>query len=266
MITKLNQVVESDIRCLQNLQKKLIKTNNLVSKCDYAAALRNVELLQGDINTLYPQESELLKKYKVDLNDEFRKYKLNFQDKLKQKCKEANLFPVNGDATKGFKIRGLIEIKVDFDKGNASIGTRQKTSKINSLKIDDILSYVVKTYKRLYERKFDPAKFIEELYIAHTKVSNNKPSETVLLRAVQRAMWIAKQKELFWMTFNNEKLSDYPTDEFSVDLGKLIADKDIETKAGYRLMLSEGADGVIVYDSTDNFKSFKFINFRKRGT
>lgn len=263
MIAKLKEMLKNDLSRLKKLQKELSKISNFVSKCDYAAALRNVRLLQDDINFFYPQESDLLKKYQQHLNDEFRKYKLSFQTVLKQKCEEKKLIPIDGDILKGFKIKGLIEINVDFNKGFSTIGTRQKTIKINSLEVKEILSKTLQTYKRLYERKFDPAKFVEELYTAHIEVSKNKPDETVRIRDVQKAMWTARQKESFWMTFNNEKLLDYPTDEFSADLSKLITNKDIQTKSGFRLMLSEGADGVVVYDSVGNFKTFKFISFKK---
>jgi hypothetical protein len=263
MIEKLREMVDNDLNRLKNLGKKLNQVQAFAGQKRFASALKLLDTIASDMNSFFPRSLTLLEKYRENLNNDYREFRLNFDSELAEKFKEKGLTSIAGNSRAGFKVKGIIEIRIDFDRAISIIGTSCKSFKIESIQIEDILKQVLLTQNRLFERTFDSFKFVEELFNAYVEVSQNKTEIEVLLREVQKRIWTARQKESFWMTFDKDRLVEYPTDEFSVDLSMLLKNKDLTTTEGYRFMLSEGSNGIVVHDNMGNFKSFKFLLFKK---
>ena len=264
-IVKLKEVIDADSRRIKSIGKTLNKIELLINKDDFISALRISEnSLKPVLINMYPNLVKDLDEFCDQLKNQARKFKIDFNSNFIASCKESRLSPIVGDTRKGFRIKGIIEISVDFEKGNVKIGTYSKRHRINSLKIKDIISGIEKVDKRLFQRAWDSKKFFSELSEAYTSVSKGRWDEEIPLKKVQSEIWMRKQTGSFWKSFDKEDLRDYPTDEFSVDLSRLISSKPKEANE-LDVIRSAGAGAIIVYDNNGNFKSFKFLTFRKRG-
>lgn len=264
-IDRLKNTVSEDSKRIKSLSNTIQKINNLINKNNFLKALNLAEeklkpLLIKEYPDLVPDMENLISK----LNNNLRTLKLNFDKDFATSCQTQGFLPLSGDSRKGFRVKGIIQVIIEFDKSAAVIKTYSKKRRINSLKVDDIIKEIRKTDARLFQRSLDLTKFFHELYEAYKRVSKGRLNEEVPLRDVQTQLWINRQPEMFWKSFAMDKLKDYPTDEFSVDISKLINSRpgNIED---LDFVLSEGAGGIVVYDNRGNFKSFKFIAFKKRG-
>ena len=263
MISELIEIIKKDLNKTKSLDKNLTKVKSLIKKNQHAEALKLFDVINMEISFLHPETTDLINSYMEEIKSEYRKFKLNFDREIIYRCEEKNLVPIIGDSLKGFQVKGLININIDFDKSTSIISTSSKFTKIKSLKSDDIISNVLRLHKRLFERNVDPVNFLEELSKAYRKITKDRNDIEVPLRDVQREVWIARQKDSFWLTFDNDKLLDYQTDEFSVDISMLIKNKGVCTHDGFQSFFFEGANGIVVYDAAGHFKTFKFICFRK---
>jgi len=263
-IGKLKSITDGDLRRLKSIQSALNKIQSLIKKDDYISALR---ISKGKLRSLlpepYPDSITILDELDMKIKDQIRQFKINFDRELVSMCEKSVLTPISGDNRKGFRIKGIIELSIDFENGKSTVGTYSKNTKINSVELKDIINEIDKLNRRLFERKWIADDFLKELYEAYLVVSKGLLDKEVPLRDVQTQLWLKSQSDSFWKSFNNDRLNNYPTDEFSVDLNKLLRSKyQISNDLDY--ILSEGAGGVIVYDNSGHIRSFKFLTFRKR--
>jgi len=264
-IDKLKSLIDEDLRRRKSIQSSLNKIQSLIKKNDYISAHKiSKGKLRSIIAENYPNSTTLLDEIDVKIYDQIRKFKINFDQKLISSCEESGLTPISGDSRKGYKIKGIIEVTIDFEKGKSTVGTHSKRNKVNSVKQQDIIREINRENKRLFERKWVAEDFLKELHEAYLVVSKGHLGKEVPLRDVQTRLWLKSQNDSFWKSFDKDRLNNYPTDEFSVDLSKLLSSK-LQILNDIQYMLSEGAGGITVHDNSGNFRSFKFITFRKRG-
>jgi len=260
---KIINLVDNDLREINNLQKMLTNLKKLITNFNYGLAIRIVTQIEQKVESLFPLGTDKFKVYKLEIENLHRDFKLKFESDFIKECDKRHLSPLSGSSLKGFKLKGIINIDIDFEKSSSSIGTNCRKIKINTVKVGDIVNEIDKLYNILFNRKFLPNEFIEELFVAYKRTSTDNIYKEVILNDVQKELWIKKQKESFWLTYDKSIMIDYPTDEFSVDLNNLIKNKDLYTRDGHRFSLSEGQNGIVVYDDAGIFKTYKFIKFKK---
>ena len=74
--------------------------------------------------------------------------------------------------------------------------------------------------------------------MSYKLISNGHDGKDVLLKDVQKQIWISKQKDIFWDTYDQNKIVNYPADEFSADIRKLLSNSEVRTKNGLKIHLS----------------------------
>lgn len=263
ILKELKKIISNDFSEIQNIKKGLIDLEKQLEKGNYLKAHKKLTLtLKPTLSKRFPNVMSKLESLNDHIVTQIRDYKIGFTDKFLKACHKADLVPVSGDYIKGFRIKGIVEVTINYDKEETNIGTYSKLIKLKSLNVDDIIAEAERINKRLFHRKWNETDFYKELYQAYLKVTKGKFNEEVSLKEVQTNIWVSRQGELFWKSFDKDKIKDYPTDEFSVDLSKLIGKKP--NMFGEEFVLLEGVGGIIVYDIKGNFKSFKFITFKKR--
>ena len=264
-IDKLKSMIDEDLTRLKSIQTSLKKIQSLIKKNDYISSQK---ISKGKLRSVlaenYPNSTGLLDEIDHETTRQIRKFKINFDQELISSCEESGMTPISGDSRKGFKIRGIIKVAIDFEKGKSTVKTLSKKNKVNSIKIQEIIKEITKVNKRLFERKWVAGDFLKELYEAYTAVSKGNFDKEVPLKDVQTRLWLKSQNESFWKSFDKDRLNNYPTDEFSVDLSKLLSSKP-QISNDIEYLISEGADGITVHDNSGNFRSFKFIKFTKGG-
>jgi hypothetical protein len=140
VIAKLESLINEDSRKLKSIKSSLSEIQSLIKKNDYISAHRiSKDKLRSIIAKHYPNSIALLDEIDVKMEHQIRKFKIDFDKELISSCKESGLTPISGDSRKGYKIKGIIEATVDFDKGKSTVGTYRKRNKINSVKQQDII-------------------------------------------------------------------------------------------------------------------------------
>ncbi len=262
-LNKIMILIDNDLKEINSLQKMLTNLKNFITKNSYGLAIRLISSIDQKVESNFPLSPEKVKLYKLELENLHRDFKLKFDSYFLKECEKINLSPLSGSSLKGFKLKGIIQIDIDFAKSSSIIGTNCRKIKLNSVQVSDIIIEIEKLCNILFNKKFAPNDFIEELFVAYKKASGDKIDKDVLLNDIQKELWMKRQKEAFWLTYDKSKMIDYPTDAFSVDLYELIKNKALCTRDGYRFSLSEGANGIVVYDEAGNFWTYKFIKFKK---
>jgi len=259
---EINNFLKTDLAEYIKLNKQLISLENQLKKSNFISALDLLNNIKKFASLKYPNLLTQINSLSDILNKKVREIKIGFNSKFIDECHGKGLVPVSGDYIKGFKIKGLIDVIVNFDKNEVTIGTNCKSEKLK-INMKDIINVLIVVNNRLFNRKINISQFSDKLLKAYLKASNGKFNQEVLLKDVQINLWKDSQSELFWKTLDKNKFKEYPTDEFSVDISKLISARP---PSNTEFVFSEGAGGITVYDSSGNFKSFKFISFNKRSS
>jgi hypothetical protein len=212
---------------------------------------------------------------KFDLKNEFDKIKqtfhsykskirMEFDSNFVNECKQLGLDNIAGNSMDQFRIKGIIHTKINFSKNVCDISTFAKTKRVKSVDPKYIAKEVYKEAKRIFERKFDPEKFLSQLHEAYKSIKTKSTSQ-VILKEIHQAIWINNQRQGFFEKSEPNKMVAYPIDEFSVDLSRLIDSKVDRLRNGLYCKLSLGRDGVNIYRSDGSFNSYKFIEFIMEG-
>lgn len=132
-----------------------------------------------------------------------------------------------------FGTKGMLEIEINDKRIEAKIGTRE--GNLTRLPADGpaIISALAVEQKRLFERDYKTSDFLNDLRSAYSiavKAKNAVDGDPVPLREVFELM-----------TQKIKSLKSYKSDEFLVDLSRLVMEGPAETE-GYRFELQQTKD------------------------
>lgn len=121
-------------------------------------------------------------------------------------------------------------IKITIDEGKRTAKIENHESELLTLPMDiaAIVQELKEIRKRLFEREFDAADFIEKLfqdYRAVMAAEKLKDGEAVRIRSITKR--------------RGKNIKGFRVDEFSVDLSRLLQHGTTTTKSGYRLRLEQ---------------------------
>lgn len=257
-IKGLTQLIQNEIQDRKSAVEWLKKLETLVKENDWLSLNLHISK-KPEVIRSYADKFDLLmfeEKAKVRLTEAKQRYNQQFLDH----CKIVGLEPVVGDYSKAFTIKGFIWVSPDIDRGTTEIKTLARKKIVKTTRIPDVLKEVARIDKHIFSRRFEPRRFIDELYRAYLSIDRGRYDQ-VLLEEVMREMWNNRQPRKFWETFDDSKIQSYSLDEFSADLARLMESRQNVTAEGYKLYLSLGARGINIFDRTGQFKSYKFIRF-----
>ncbi len=170
--------------------------------------------------------------------------KLRFGRCFRQLCEESGLVPVEGDEIAGFRIKGILRVKINWHSRRSSFSTlfggRAKVV-LRSLDPERILQVARTIAAGLFDRPFEAEEFLASLFDSYQSVSGNTGRD-VLLKSVAERM----RPDM---------------DQFAIDLGRLISKGVTKTSTGLVMTLSSGTDGITVYDEGGRFRTYKFVRF-----
>lgn len=255
IVTKNYENSKNALKKLRTLETALEKENftKLAAQLESSGFKNSLEAL--NLQNIYNELKEAFEKHTISL-------RMDFNKKFPSTCEELNLRDVKGDNTGGFRIRGILHVRVDFRKKITELKTFARSNKIKSLDPKKIAQESNEEIVRLFNRPFEAKNFLSELFRSYQKLQTES-KKTVLLKDVHRIQWVEKQKDDFFETSDPAKMTPYPLDEFSIDLAKLMESKVQTTGDGYACKISLGRDGIIIYRGNGDFNSYKFLEFVK---
>jgi len=244
---------QKDLKAISNALDKgdFSKFGQIVNDNRFAGALKSlgVESLLNEIRNKYSKHMTGLR--------------MEFDAQFISLCNSMGLQDIKGNSMKDFHIRGILRLRINFQKNVAEIRTFVKSYKIRSLDPSVISEELKREFNRLFNRPFDPKDFLVNLFKAYQRMKTDS-MRPILLREVHKFLWTAKQKDEFFDTSDPKKLLSYPLDEFSVDLGRLLESEVQTLDNKYSCKLSLGSGGINIYQRNGEFNAYKYIEFVRR--
>lgn len=164
-----------------------------------------------------------------------------------------------------FRIRHLIEVKINERNLSALVGTRYHAFTLKQeISAETIAELVRKEIGRLFERPWQPEEFLTKLYKAYKYAlvdatnGGHTRADSVPLLQVHRFMVMLQQQE---RVFNQgEGFRPYLPDEFAVDLGRLIESRraEFEKKRVKLHPIRHPKEALYVIT---NFKEYQGLNY-----
>src|SRR5262249_17280886 len=148
--------------------------------------------------------------------------RLQFEEEFPKECVEAGLLPVSGSIDGGYRVRGAIEVRPNFARGQVRVSTISETRTGSPPIARSTVTEVRGLYNRLYERPFEVSEFERGLLEAFARAGGRK-GESVLLTNIHQQLFLSRQKPDFFRDMASRRMQAYPIDEFSVDLAKFLA-------------------------------------------
>jgi len=194
-------------------------------------------------------------------NEKVEEYRLELIEDLTRLCHEAEL-----------------EIQVDFPrftvlKGiNGEINFSDRCTKINKkvLKSIDpkrILTAILRLKHQLYDRPYDPHKFIDSLCQVYLELIEKKKltlGDPVSIQKFYLEYVISLQAKTFLKNMDKGKFKGYGLDQFSVDIWRYFQAGIGGTSKGYELQLTPGrGESLWLIDSRGESRIITSISFHK---
>lgn len=225
------------------------------------------ELLSDKMAETVEQEEDLAEcrslfdHLRQDARQKVEKYRLKFIDDLGRFGYEAGL-----------------DITIDFPrfsilKGiNGEIAFANRTTIINKkvLKSIDprrIITALGRLKQQLYDRPFDPVKYIETLYATYSticKKDNISPGLPVPIQRFYLEYVISMQSKAFFTNMDKGKFRGYSLEQFGVDVWRCFEAGITETAKGMNFKLTSGRNySLWLLDSTGEQKQISSITFQE---
>ena len=248
----------------QRLADFLKKCIRCVGRDDF---LRLDELLSDRMSEKVEQEEVLADSKPVfaalrqDAREKVERYRLEFTDDLLRLGKEAG-----------------IDITVDFPRfsilkgieGEVSFAARTTTINKKVMKSVDprrIVTALLRMKKQLYDRPFDPSKYIDGLYAAYAKIckkENISIGSPVPIQQFYLEYVISLQSKVFFSNMEKGKFRGYSLEQFGVDIWRCYEAGITRTSQGINLKLTPGRNFTLwLIDSTGERKQISSITFQE---
>ncbi len=223
---------------------------------DHVSLLRAHEELVPVLERLGLAESaRALREYVTSLSAAGR---TDFEKDFPRLCQDLSLLPVTGTLDSGYRVRGAIEVRANFSRGQVRVSTVSESRTVSPPTARGAVDAVQPIYKRLYQRPFDQAEFERALVDAFSS-AGGRWGESVLLTSVHKQLFLSRQKAEFFRDTSSKRLVGYPLDEFSGDLGRFLQAGAQGRAEARRMTLELGRDGIVVFTEAGGFDSYKFL-------
>ncbi|NGX60079.1 MAG: hypothetical protein KR126chlam3_01241 [Chlamydiae bacterium] len=170
-------------------------------------------------------------------DEQIHQYRVEFKEALLQLADAAEL-PLQVDIPRFSVLKG-IEGKLDF--ANRSTTINQVILK--SIDPKRIISMVIKIKCKLYDRIFEPQKFIDSLFQCYKKIlkeASQGEGNIVPIRQLYAEYVWSLQSKAFFQNMDKGKFKGYAIDQFAVDLWRFFESGVSSAEGGYRIRLNSG--------------------------
>ena len=247
------KMVELVRECIQSIEKD-----------DY---FRLDELLTGNTGKVLQEESDfeecqlVFKQLLEYAEEKVDQYRIEFIDDMKSLSAEASL-PIEVDFPRFSVLKGIDGV-VDFAGRTTTINDK----KLKSIDPKKVVAFALKFKKRLYDRTFDPQRFIDDLFSSYSKIlaiSGSTLGELIPIKQFYLEYVISQQSKQFYMDMDKGKFKGYNIEQFTVDLWCYFQAGTGGTSEGCSLALRPGRNNSLwLIDSDGEKRQITSISFQK---
>lgn len=196
--------------------------------------------------------------------EQVERYRLEFIEDLNRLAEEAGL-PVEIDFPRFSVLKG-IDGEIAFSKRITTINKKI----LKSIDPRRIVTAALRVKKQLYDRPFDPQKFIDGLYETYAEISkmdNISPGNPVPIQRFYLEYVISLQSKTFFTNMDKAKFRGYSLEQFGVDLWRYFEAGIGGTSNGKILKLGSGRNySLWLIDSDGERKQITGISFQEGET
>ncbi len=264
----LKQIIQPYQRDLNQKQKKADFIQQCIRCTNKDDFLRLDELLKSRIaenitsDEDFGECSQVFESLGKYASEKVNQYRIELIDDLTRLCREAEL-EINMDFPRFTVLKG-INGEIDFSARCTTINKKV----LKSIDPRRILTTVVKLKRQLYDRPYDPHKFIDSVYQIYTKLIKKeklKNSDPVPIQKFYLEYVISLQSKAFFQNMDKGKFKGYSLDQFSVDLWRYFQAGIGGTSKGYDLRLgSSRGKSLWLLDSLGETKQITGISFHTK--
>jgi len=194
-------------------------------------------------------------------NEKVEQYRIELVKDLTRFCQEAEL-EIQIDFPKFAVLKG-VNGEIDFS-GRCNIINKKVLKSIDPRRI---LTAVSRLKHQLYDRPYDPQKFIDSLYQVYLGLVEKEKStfsHSVPIQKFYLEYVISLQTKAFFQNMDKGKFKGYSLDQFSVDIWRYFQAGIGGTSKGYELQLSPGRNKSLwLMDSQGEPRQITAISFHK---
>ena len=192
-------------------------------------------------------------------DEKVEQYRIKLIEDLTGLCTEAGL-EIKIDFPKFSVLKG-IDGEIDF----AGRCTRINKKVLKSIDPRRILTAVQKWKQQLYDKPYDPVKFIDAIcgvYLQIIEKENLPKSSSIPIQSFYLAYVISLQSKTFFQNMDKSKFKGYSLEQFSVDLWRYYKAGIPGSSQDYTLQLSPGRNKSLwLLDSQGELRQFTGISF-----
>ena len=262
----LKQIVQPFQKDLNIQQKKA----NFIKQCIRFAGRDDFIKLDEALKTNLSEEIKIdqdlkecapvFESLKVYANEKVEKYRIQVIEDLKNLCKDAEL-EIDIDFPRFSSLKG-IKGEIDF---NGRI-TKINKKILKSIDPRRIVTRIGQLKRQLYDKPYDPQKFIDSLYQVYAdilKKENLATGHIIPIKKFYLEYVISLQTKTFFTNMDKSKFKGYSLEQFSVDLWRYFDARIGGTSKGYSLQLDPGRGfGLWLIDSYGEDRRFTGICFQ----
>lgn len=265
----LKQIIQPYQRELKLRQKKADFVNSCIRCAGRDDFLRLDELLKSKLakdiadDEAFGSCVPLFESLGQYADERVEEYRIELVDDLTRLCDDAGL-EIEIDFPRFTVLRG-IDGEIDF----AERCTRINKKVLKSIDPRRILTAAQKWKQQLYDKPYDPQKFIDSLcrvYLEAVEQGTLKVGGTIPMQTFYLAYVISLQSKPFFQNMDKGKFKGYSLEQFSVDMWRYYEAGIGGTSDGYTLQLTPGRNKALWFlDSQGELRQFSGISFQRQG-
>lgn len=254
MREKITVMKQSTDKLLAQIKKWQVAWSNLEKiqlekNPDGALQMFYINQLAGWPDT-FPQYKDEFLTLEKTITEDYKDMMRRYESLLRQACQQRG-YNLEGEFD-SFTVDGLIGVKLDKEKNQASINGK----KTANLAVSIVSEAIVKAYKQIWQRDFEPSAFLKKLFTVYLATCEKKVvtiSEYVSLRDIYQDLKSEDNK--------------YTFDLFAADLSRLLESGIASDGDGNRLALApirDSSKAVYIYDRKNhNGRYLGLLRFEK---
>ena len=271
LLREANEGLSEIIKPYQREQNQRQQKINLVHQCirclEKDDFLQLDELLKNKLAEDIENEQGLdpskaiFDRLRIYANEKVDRYRIEFIEDMKAHAEEAEL-PLEIDFPRFMVLKG-IDGHFDFSARQTTINEK----KLKSIDPKRIVALALKFKKQLYDRPFDPQRFINDLHQIYGKLLKSEHKSSGAPLPMQRFYLeyvISLQSRTFFQNMDKGKFRGYSLDQFAVDLWRYFQARTGGASGKYALELKPGRINALwLIDSDGERRQITTISFQE---
>ncbi len=262
---RLNELV----RPYQRETNRRLRVADFVNKCMRSAARDDFFQLYDLLNSRLATDVEVESGYEAahDIFERLRqnalrkveRYQYHFMEDFTKLAEEAEL-PLENNFPRLQLLKG-IELEVKFTAKQTLLNGKT----LKTVDPQRIMRAVLTLKRRLYDRPFDPQRFIDGVFAAVQKVNQaagRSATDSAPIPLVYLEYTLSLQSRSFLQDMAKGRFREYDADQFAVDFWRYFNSDVSSTSGGYVLRLDAGRGSTMwLIDASGEKRRFALLTF-----